>query len=109
MTGIPLQLIGLCAGLSYVAAAVLLMSRPVLARYLPFVSHARYKTRVPGSFFVLGSGIVLTVLNVYVVGFVNAAQVTLLGYLFMISGAALGLWICWLVLPVTRPDLLDEE
>ena len=106
---IPLQDVGLVAGLCYIAVAVLLSSRPVLAKYLPFVSHARYKARVPFAFFSLGAGIVLTVWNVYIVGIVDASQATLVGYLLMIFGAFLGGWICWLILPTSRPDLLEDD
>lgn len=106
---LPLQDIGLLAGLCHIAVAVILWSRPVLARYLPFVSYARYKPKVPFGFFALGSGIILTVYNFYIVGFVDASQVTLFGYLLVILGAFLGGGVCWIVPFTTRPDLLEDE
>ena len=102
----PLQPVGLVAASLYLIASAVLMARPVLG------DGFRYKTRVPAGFFAVGAGMMLTILNVYVVGavgVVEAAAVTLLGYLLMGVGALIGLHLCWFVIPDLYPEIVAED
>ena len=102
----PLQPVGLVAASLYILASAALMARPV------FGDGFRYKTRVPAGCFAVGAGMMLTILNVYVVGavgVVEAAAVTFIGYLLMGVGALIGLHLCWFVIPTLYPELVAED
>lgn len=103
MMTIPLEPIGLVAASLYIVAAAVLMARPVLG------DGFRYKTRIPAGFFLIGAGMMMTVLEISVVGLVDAVSLTFIGYLLMACGAIIGLHLCWFVVPDLYPEFLAED
>ena len=103
MMSLPLQPIGLLAASLYLVAAAVLMARPVLG------DGFRYKTRIPAGFFFVGAGMMMAILEVSIVGIVDAVSLTLLGYLLMACGAIIGLHLCWFVVPSLYPEFLAED
>lgn len=103
MMTLPLQPVGLVAASLYIVAAAVLMARPVLG------DGFRYKTRIPAGFFFIGAGMMMAILEVSIVGLVDAVAITLVGYLLMACGAIIGLHLCWFVIPPLYPEFLAED
>lgn len=90
---IPLQMIGLLAGSLYVLVAVLLAFRSHLFDDVEYVWY------IWVGYFLFGAGIIFAVLNIYVVGVIHAAYVTLAGYLFLIAALAVTAYYAWVIYP----------
>ena len=103
MMTLPLQPVGLLAASLYIIAAAVLLARPVLG------DGFRYKTRIPAGFFFIGAGMMMAILEVSIVGVVNAVSITLVGYLLMACGAIIGLHLCWFVIPALYPEVVAED
>lgn len=102
MPGVPLQAVGLLAGSLFVLEAAILMSRPHL------FDDFRYHSYVPVLFFLFGTGIILAVLNVFIVGLIDAVWVTFVGYLLLAFAALLAFYFAWIIYPQLYDEVLPD-
>lgn len=99
----PINAIGVITGCLYLLAMAILLARPVLGDGL------RYKTRIPGIFFSIGAGLIITAIEPIIVIGSFDAEVAFVGWFLIACGAVIGVHFCWFVFPTLYPEFFAES